>query len=622
MLERLADGESRLGIGRDPTVRGQVSSERGSVLLDTFSKCVDLVGRGHRGRWLVVLVLAIVVSAFEAAGTLLVFALLGLLVGVEGDTALPVVGDIGALAPGLSQDELAVAVGLAVAAFFVLRGLMILLQSYVQFRVAENAGADLSTRLLAGYMAMPYTFHLQRNSSELIRNAFESVKRFVREGLLPAIQLVARTAVVVAVIAVLLITNAAATLLAVLFLGPSLWLILRLVHPRVKRLGRVAQAMSKENLQSLQQCLHGYREIVVLGREGTFTDAYHHDRRELARTHYLRKAAAEVPRVALETGVVVFIVAFLGAVMLTGGDLAEAVPVVGLFGYAGMRLMPELTHITKSLNSLKFVGPAVDHIHEDLVAFEHESRPTSPEPLPLTREITFEGVSFTYPSASTPAIADVDLTVRRGESLGVVGPTGGGKSTFVDLALGLLEPTQGSVRVDGVDIRTRLAGWQRNIGVVPQTVFLTDDTMRRNVALGVPSAEIDDDAVMEAIRLAQLEGFITSLPDGLDTFVGERGVRVSGGQRQRLAIARALYRRPDVLIFDEGTSALDNETEAALMDALQRLRSGRTLITVAHRLSTVEPCDRVILVREGRIADSGTYEELAARHTSLKMSAS
>jgi ATP-binding cassette, subfamily B, bacterial PglK len=591
-------------------------------LADTVRKCIALIGAGHGGRWLFVLVLAVVVSVFEAVGTLLVFALLGLLVGSGEDTALPMIGDIRGLVPGMDQEQLTIAVGIAVAAFFILRGLVILAQSYVQYRVAENAGAVLSSRLLAGYLSMPYAFHLQRNSSELIRNAFESVKRFVREGLIPGIQLIARTAVVVAVVAVLLATSPTATLFAVAFLGPSLWLILRLVHPRVKRLGRIAQDMAKQNLQALQQSLHGLRDIVVLGREATFVDAYLRDRKEYARTQYLRKAAGEIPRVALETGVVLFIVAFLAAIMFTGGSLAEAVPVLGLFGYAAVRLMPELTQITKSLNSLKFVGPAVDNIYDDLEAIDRKRRPTSQDPLPLTRDIAFDQVSYTYPSATAPALTGVDLKIRRGESLGVVGPTGGGKSTFVDLLLGLLDPTEGAVRVDGHDIRDRLPGWQRNLGVVPQTVFLTDDTMRRNVALGVPDDEIDDDAIAEAIRLAQLEQFVASLPDGIDTFVGERGVRVSGGQRQRLAIARALYRRPDVIVFDEGTSALDNQTEAALMDALQGLREGRTLITVAHRLTTVEPCDRVVLIRDGRIVDSGTYDALAGRHTSLKLSTS
>lgn len=596
-------------------------SVKGSGLFDTFMRCKRLIGPDQRGRWLVVVAIALMVSVFEAAGTLLVFALLGLLVGDNQGATLPLVGNIERLAPGLARDELMTSLGVAVAVFFVVRGLVVIAQSYVQYRVAENAGARVSTRLLEGYLSMPYAFHLKRNSSELIRNAFDSVQRFVTDGLIPGVKLLSKFGIVAGVLAVLLWTSPLATLLAVAVLGPSLFLLLRLVHPRVQRLGRIAQDMAKQNLQALQQSLHGIRDIVVLGRERTFVDAYQLDRRMLARTRYLRRTAAEIPRVGIETGVVLFIVAFLGMTTLTGGTLTEAVPMLGLFGYAAVRIMPELNQITTGLNSLKFVGPAIDDIHDDLVLFSQERRPTADTPLALTRELTLRRVSFTYPGTAGSALAEIDVTIQAGESVGIVGPTGGGKTTLVDVILGLLEPSQGVVQVDGVDIQTRLRGWQANLGVVPQMVFLTDDTLRRNVALGVPDDEIDEDAVRDAIRLAQLEDFIAALPDGPDTYIGERGVRVSGGQRQRLAIARALYRQPNVLVFDEGTSALDNETEAALMAALEQLRTGRTVITVAHRLSTVASCDRVLLVHEGRIADTGTYHELAGRHASLRLGA-
>ena len=587
-------------------------------LVDTFRKCSKLIGPNQRGRWLVVVALAVMVSLFEAAGTMLVFALLGILVGGSEGASLPVVGDIERLVPGLAREELMLYLGIAVAGFFVVRGLMVIVQSYVQYRVAQHAGARLSARLLEGYLAMPYAFHLQRNSSELIRNTFDSVQRFTNECLISGVRLLSRLGIVMGVLAVLLWTSPLAALLAVAVLGSSLFLLLRLVHPRVKRLGRTAQEMAKQNLQALQQSLHGVRDIVVLGREDWFVRAYRRDRKSLARAHYLRLTAKEIPRVGIESGVVVFSVAFLGIVTLTGGSLAEAAPMLGLFGYAAVRIMPELNQITTGLNSLKFVGSAVEDIHHDLVMFDQQWRSRSDASLPLTRELTLQGVSFTYPGGTDPALADIDVTIRPGESIGIVGPTGGGKTTLADLILGLLEPTQGSIQVDGVDIHTRLRGWQANLGVVPQMVFLTDDTVRRNVALGVPDDQIDETAVGDAIRLAQLDDFVAGLPHGLATYIGERGVRVSGGQRQRLAIARALYRQPDVLVFDEATSALDNETEVALMAALEELRAGRTVITVAHRLSTVASCDRVLLILDGRIADTGTYGELASRHASLR----
>jgi ATP-binding cassette subfamily C protein len=378
--------------------------------------------------------------------------------------------------------------------------------------------------------------------------------------------------------------------------------------------------MTKANLQTLQQSLHGVRDIVVLGRESTFVEAYRRDRYDLARARYLRATAAQVPRVGIETGVLILIAVFVGLAAFTQDSIAQTLPLLGLFGYAAARLMPELQHITQGLNALKFVGPAVDDVDADFQVFARERRNDGApvEPLRFSQALTFTGVSYRYPGADHDALSDVDLKVRPGQSLGLVGPTGGGKSTLVDVLLGLLEPTKGQVCVDSISVHAHPRAWQANLGVVPQTVFLADDTIRSNIALGVPEDEVNTEALREAVSMAQLDEFVSSLPNGLNTVVGERGVRVSGGQRQRLAIARALYRRPSVLVFDEGTSALDNDTELALMDALARLRGQCTLITVAHRLSTVDECDTVLLMRGGCIADRGRLVDLAARHLELQ----
>jgi ATP-binding cassette subfamily C protein len=589
---------------------------------DAASKVAALIGPGQRRRWLAVGAMAVVVSVAEAGSTLLVFTLLGLLAGQATGLELPVVGEVRGLVPWQGSDLL-VAVGLATAVVFVARSALILSQQYVQFRVAEHAGARLSARLLEGYLAMPYAFHLRRNSSELVRNAFDSVRRFVDEGLVPAVIAVGKSAIVAGVVVVLVASSPLATLFAVAALGPLLWLVLRVVFPRVKRLGRTAQEMAQQNLQSLQQSLHGIRDITVLGRQAPFADAYCRDRRAFARARYLQKTANQVPRAAIETGLAIFIVGFVWVAAATQGGAGEALPLVGLFGYAAARLLPELQTITRNLNQMKFVGPAVDDIYADLARFDagigaHRSRV---EPLAFRDTLALGGVGFRYEGTEAPALADVTAEIRPGESIGIVGPTGSGKSTLVDVLLGLLAPTEGRVTVDGVDLHAHARAWQANLGVVPQMVFLTDDTLRANIALGVAADDIDEAAVAEAVAMAQLDEFVASLPAGLDTKVGERGIRVSGGQRQRLAIARALYRRPSVLIFDEGTSALDTETETALMGALETLRGDRTLITVAHRLTTVEACERVWLIRGGRLVDQGPFAELAARNPELRATA-
>ena len=340
----------------------------------------------------------------------------------------------------------------------------------------------------------------------------------------------------------------------------------------------------------------------------------------MARARYLQAAAKEAPRVVLETCLVLFILGFLGVSLLLQGGALAALPTLGLFGYAAVRLQPSLNDVLVALNSLKFAGAGIDALYDDLeLVSAAPARDEVVQARPLRHSLVLEGVSARYPAAHRDALTDVDLTVRAGEFIGVVGATGGGKSTLVDLMLGLMEPAAGQVLVDGVDIAAGAAGWQASLGVVHQQIFLADDTLRHNVALGVEADTIDEDLVVEAVRLAQLTEFVTDLPEGLNTVVGERGVKLSGGQRQRLAIARALYRRPSVIFFDEGTSALDRETETQLMAGLSALRGERTIIAVAHRLSTVRDCDRVVLVEDGRVRDVAPFEELAARHARLRI---
>jgi ABC-type multidrug transport system fused ATPase/permease subunit len=566
-----------------------------------------------------VILFALVVSGFEIMGALIVFGLLTRITGGEGVLDVPLVGDLQTTFPSIDDGVLLAGVAIVIGAFFVVRAAVIVGQAYVENRVAEHAGVRLASRLLEGYLSMPYAFHLQRNSAELIRNTYDTVQQFVREALLPAVRLIGQSLISLGLISVLLYKNPWATVFALALLGPLAWVLLRVIHPRVKRLGQTAQLKAKTSLQTLEESLGGWRDIKVLGREQFFVDQFEQDRSTLGRARYLRATARELPRAALETALVLIILAYLAASEISGGGALEALPELGLAGYVAIRVQPSINAMMVALNSLRFVGPGIDLIHRDLELFPTPVPPerVAPEALPLRRELRFEDVSIRYPGAHREAVRNVTLTIAAGEFIGIVGPTGGGKSTLVDVALGLLEPTSGAVTVDGIDLRGRTEAWQASLGVVHQVVFLADTTFRRNIALGRRDEDIDDSLVNEAVELAQLETFARSLPDGLETVVGERGVRVSGGQRQRLAIARALYRRPSVLFFDEGTSALDGGTEADLMAALEHLRGERTIIIVAHRLTTVASCDRVVLVDEGRVVDVAPLDQLTARHSEL-----
>jgi ATP-binding cassette, subfamily B, bacterial PglK len=595
------------------------SNRRAVHVWATLRQAYDLFGRDHRRRWLLLIWLALVVSGFEMLGAVLVYALLALVVDPSGEIDLPLVGDLRGLFGDVDERVLSLSVIIAMALFFLLRSLVKVGATYLQARVAHNAGARLSTRLVQGYLHWPYAAHLRRSSAESIRNGHQAVLEAVNQVVLPMIRVVAEAVLVMGMLAVLVAIAPAATGLAVLVVGGAVGILLAAIQPRIKRLGRVNHRESRATLASLQESLLGLRDIKILGREAHFARIYGKSRARMARARYLYATAAQLPSIVIETALLGFILLFFAIVLIQGGDAQQTLSVLGLFGYIGLRLQPSLRDIVSGLNHVKFASAPLEDLHADLRAVEPtEALGPEPEAAPFRDRLAFERVSFSYPTANRPALREIDLTIRPGEQLGIAGPTGGGKTTLIDVMTGLLEPSQGRVTVDGADLREHVRAWQRNLGVVPQMVFLTDDTLRRNIALGISDREIDEDAVEEAVRLAQLQEFIGSLPDGLDTRVGERGVRISGGQRQRIAIARALYRRPSVLVFDEGTSALDNVTEVLLMDAIERLRGDHTIVLIAHRLSTVRSCDRVVFLEQGQVTGLGPYDELVRDHAAFR----
>jgi ATP-binding cassette subfamily C protein len=596
----------------------------GEGLVATIRRCSALISGGQRTRWLIVLAVAVGVGLLEVLAALLVLFLLRLVTTPEQGPVLPLVGDLRERFPGVGETPLFLGITVALAVFFLFRGACALGQTYLQNKVAQEAGVVLSERLAEKYLRMEYEAHQQRNSAELIRNAYTSVDQIVAHAFVPLVGVASESLVVCGVVAVLLTTAPSATLLAGLLLGPLVLLLIRTVQPRLGRLGEQGQQASRSTLQILTQSFEGIREIIVSGRRHYFLQRFVTERRKLARSQYRRAVLVDAPRLTVEAGAMLFILGFLAVGTATGGA-ERSLPILGLFAYAVLRLMPALNRIVSSLNVLRFSGAAVRHVHHDLLGAVGSAGGSldavsgERDKLPFEREILFDGVGYRYPAGDRDVLHDVTLSIQRGSSVGVVGHTGGGKSTLVDVLLGLLAPTRGRLLVDGVDVQDDTAAWQARLGVVPQTIFLLDDTLRRNIAFGVDDAEIDEQAVHEAAELAQLGDVLTASPEGLDTVVGERGVRLSGGQRQRVAIARALYERPDVLVLDEGTSALDTVTEAEMMRALERLRGQRTVIMVAHRLSTVRACDRILLLENGAVADEGTYDELRSRSAAFRL---
>jgi len=582
-------------------------------------RTIRLLEPTPRIRWAILVGLALIVAVVEAIGAALIYVMLGLVSGDPSEVGLPVIGSLVDRFPDLSLAELQIAAAIAVVVFFLLRAAIIVGQNYVQGRVIHNAGARLATHLVRGYLAMPYLAHTQINSSELVRNAFDSVYNLVGQVVRPAVDVVSEALLVVAMLAFMLIVAPQSAIVAFLLLTPLIWILQAIIQPRLKRLGRKSQEARRGALLSMQQAIGGVREIRLLGQEDAFASEFARERKQMARADYVRQSLSSIPRALIETGLVVVIAVVLVIALVGGATQQQVVATIAVFAYSALRLQPSLRTIVKGLNDVRFGAAIIDNLMEDrervdeaLAGWRRRRAAVDPG-RPLEREIDVQGVTFSYRADARPALSDVNLTIRRGEFIGICGPTGGGKSTLIDLIAGLIPPTMGTVCIDGRALDEHPGWWYAQLGVVSQNIFLTDDTIRHNIAFGRPDADIDEALLQRAIERAQLSDVIEQLPAGLDTFVGERGVRLSGGQRQRVAVARALYREPSVIIFDEGTSALDAATEAAVAAAIHEVKEGRTLISVAHRVSTVRDADRLILVDKGRIVDEGSYEELVEK---------
>jgi ABC-type multidrug transport system fused ATPase/permease subunit len=502
------------------------------------------------------------------------------------------------------------------AALFVTRSLLSILGLWLTIGAANAAQADLMSRLLVGHARAAHLTRLDRNSSETLRTISLSVDQVTGGIVASSVSLLSNGAVTLAVLLGLVLSSPLVALTVAVYFTVLAFVWVRGVRGGLARRGRRAQELQEERFRLILQGLAAAKELQLRGRALFYADEAVKRTRQI---NSVSRGAGVVNgslRYVLETALVIGAVLIVAAASLVGGRDA-ALPAVGLVLAAAFRLLPALNQVLFLINQVQYNGAALDVVEGDMETFDTaadpEPRPGEAiPPLRLKNALRLENVTFRYPTRSDPALQRVSFSVRAGESVGIVGPTGSGKSTLLDVILGFLPPDAGSVTVDGAPLAECREAWQRSIGYVPQDVYLVDDSLRANVALGWRGDDIDDDAVGEAIQLAQLEEVVRDLPSGLETVVGERGVRLSGGQRQRLGLARALYIRPTVLILDEATSNLDVATEQRIVATLADLRNGLTTIVVTHRISTVRDFDRIICLDKGLVKVSGTFRDLSA----------
>jgi ATP-binding cassette subfamily C protein len=490
----------------------------------------------------------------------------------------------------------------------------------LQMRFAFRQAARIAGRLVERYLAAPYALHLGRNSADLISRINHAGDLIVAEALLYSIQLASEAAAILGIVIFVFAIEPKLSLMLAAILGSASLALARFMRREMRHLGEEEVRLRAERLQLLQQAFGSIKEVTVLDRAGYFLAAF----RRLRAAHAIVQARFHVrsqqPRLVLEVVVSGGVVLAVVVLLIEGRATAEIIGVLGLFAMAAFRILPGINRVVYAYHNLQNKDAAIIEITEDLLspALADPLPPRTSSPLRFAEAVELRDVSFTYPDRVLPALDHLTLRIGRGEAIGLVGPSGAGKTTIVDLLLGLLAPQRGAVLVDGVDVTRDPRPWRRLIGYVPQTIALIDDTLRRNIALGLAEADIDDTRIWRALDLAHLAEFVRSLPEGLETMLGERGVRLSGGQRQRIGIARALYHDPEVLILDEATSALDHESERQITAAIEALHGAKTLVIIAHRLSTVMRCDRLVVLADGAVADSGSVAELAARRAEFR----
>lgn len=486
--------------------------------------------------------------------------------------------------------------------------------SYHLTRFSHMRGYTLSKRLLIRYLGQPYTFFLGRNTAHLGTSLLTEVQQVISSVIVPGMKLVAKTIVTLFIIGLLFIVDPVLALTVTGSLGLIYGALIVASRRRLRKIGKLRLEANRQRFKIAGEALGGIKDLKLLGREKSFVDKFSASARRYASTQSTGSLISDLPRYALETvafGGIVLIVIYL---LARGQEIGQALPLIGLYAFSAYRLMPALQQIFVGITTIRFNMPALNLLYEDLQGPDPavQAERGTLKALPFQRELSLERVTFAYPDTERPAVNNLTLRVEAYTSVAFVGHTGSGKTTLVDVILGLLGPQAGTLRVDGVPLeKGTLPNWQKSIGYVPQHIYLADDTVASNIAFGIPNEQLDLKAVERAAKIAHLHDFIIQdLAQGYDTVVGERGIRLSGGQRQRIGIARALYHDPSVLILDEATSALDGITEENVFAAVEALVGSKTIIMVAHRLSTVRDCDQIFLMDRGVVAAQGTYEEL------------
>lgn len=505
-----------------------------------------------------------------------------------------------------------------VIVFYWLKNIFFIFSLRYQVRFNYTLYTRMSSDLLRYYLNESYLQHINRNTSDVIRNVNQQTLDLIQGFLFPILLLVTEILVVLLLLAFLIAINPIATLYVFVLIGVCVTGIFYYSRAKLQQSGEVVARNRSASNKAVLQSLGSFKTTKMLGKETFFVDSFNSAVQQMSTANQYLDLTQSLPRFFLETSIVTVMMSLAMILLYQGQPSGELILMLSVFGLAGIRLLPSMNRILNSLNSIKYMQGVLKDVMSDIVSATNMNNTVQVNESSQTNEfifesLTLENISFNY-VPNTPVLKNISLTIKRNHSIGFVGHSGSGKSTLIDIMLGLLSQDTGNIVINGRDIDEVLSEWQRSVGYIPQDIYLIDDTIKANIAFGVKEDYIDYNQVMTVLEISQLDELICSLPNGIDTVIGERGVKLSGGQRQRIGIARALYHNPQILVMDEATAALDNATEKAFMRAINNLKGKKTLIMIAHRLSTVKDCDIIYFMENGEIIDSGSYECLLEKN--------
>lgn len=583
--------------------------------MNIFTKFWEILDQSQRSKAALLVIITVIGAVLEAAGVGLIVPFISII--VSDDFALPTfLTEFWPKFDILTRSELVVGSVITFLIFYLVKNVFLLWLAAQQANYYYSVQEKVSVRLFKSYLNKEYAFHLQNNSSKLLSNTITESMQFSQGFTASVLLFLNDCLIVVFILGVLFLIEPTGAIISFIIFGSMSSLLFIFSKVRSASWGETRQAKERERIKCAQQGFSGIKDAKLYGREAFFVKKFLKATHKSLISGRNQTILQQVPKIFLEL-IAVSALCILVTFVFLYGDRTNIFALVSVFAAAAFKLLPTISRLVQSCQAIIFNKPVVLLVHTELVRQGHSDNssieliaPHSPR-LSFEKNITLSNLTFHYEGVDKPSLEKIDLKIGVGEMIGFIGPSGAGKSTLIDCILGLIHPTTGAINVDGATIKgARIIDWQKNIGYVPQVIYLLDQPLRENIAFGISASDIDEERIQEAVKKSQLTDFIASLPEGLDTLVGERGVRLSGGQRQRIGIARALYNDPPVLILDEATSSLDEKTESEVMAEILGLRNGKTIIVIAHRLSTIKHCDYIYKLDKGILVGHGDPGEM------------